>query len=220
MVFTLTSFPNLLPGFHFGILANTRSISSFNALFISNSALADVYKNGVVYGKQGGVGFITINSGSNEYIVKISVTSRYDRYSEQMNLLIDDIYELYGEPDDISIANISAFSTKNTGVLNAYIRPKSDMELAELAYVYDYDTHIIYEIITIYGREITFDSDLMCMQRFYYNVTEPEISSNFDSYMLGKKQKLYENSYLVSVDYAYNDIRKYNMSFGYIKLDY
>ena len=193
---------------------------SVDEIAISNPDLADVYKNGVIYGKQGGVGFVTINSGPNEYIVKITVTSRYDRYSKQMNLLIDDIYELYGEPDDISIVNISAFSTKNTGVANAYIRPKSDMELAELAYVYDSDTHIIYEIITIYGREITFDSDLSCMQKYYYNVTEPEISSNFGSYMFGRKQKIYENSYLVSVIYAYNDIRKYNMSFGYIKLDY
>lgn len=192
---------------------------------IVNKDIADVYKNGVVYGKQGGVTFVLIRSGQKTYYVKISVVSRLDRYAEQTKLKINDIVKLYGVPDEISETNVRAYTyVTQMGGVYVYKRPKTDMELSELAYTFDYNNGVIYQVGIKYGRDQTFSSDLSFIQKYYYTVSEPEVQQLGDytiyDFFYGKNKVKSDNSYLVFIDYYESKDVKYGMFIGFMNIDY
>ena len=192
---------------------------------IINKDIADVYKNGVVYGKQGGVTFVLIRSGQKTYYVKITVISRLDRYAEQTKLKINDIVMLYGAPDEIYETDVRAFTnvTQMGGVL-VYKRPKTDMELAELAYTYDYENGVIYQIGVLYGRELTFNPDFSYLEKYYNYISEPEVDPyegyTYYTYYFGKNKNKYDNSHFVFVNYYEIMGAKNGMYIAFMNIDF
>ena len=151
----------------------------------TNPNIASVNSSGIVTASQGGTAFVLLESGEKKAYVKIVVTGRMDRFAAEVHLTVDDILDMYGEPD------FSGKREKEGGLV--YNQDGIDSGLKQVQYTYGLDNKEIKSILTIYPSYEETLSDRNILHLYYKRIT----SLKGNSY--GLSDVLWDNSYIVTV---------------------
>ena len=154
-----------------------------------NTDVATVSSDGIIRAIQGGIAFISVDTGETIVYIKVIVKSRLDIYSEEVKLDIDDVSKKYGDPD-------KKFKVKNTDLyMYEYLKSLTDGDILSTQYFYNQQTREIAKIVTKYSSSSILQSDFDYLNRYYYSF---QVNANYTFY--GKNQYRYENSVLIYYD--------------------
>lgn len=161
-----------------------------------NEEIATVSNDGVIEGKQGGVTYVQIKDGYKSLFVKVSVISRIDRFADLTQLSIQQIKELFGEPDSNHIDefdSIDDFGQETKFATCYYENPDFDPELSRVVcYYHLYEPKIAY-IRPYYLSDDAFASDTMYIKKFYRHFQLNYVSNSY-----AKEKNFYDNSCVVN----------------------
>lgn len=158
--------------------------SRFDEIKSLNPNIASIDSDGLVKGHQGGTVFLSMKLDQKIFYAKVIVKSRIDKYEDETQLWINDIINLYGEPD----MKIQQVGEDVDCII--YHENLPDSALDFLAYIYN-SYGQIGTIQTIYRSEDTYNDDISYLQEYYYK----QKTNSGDMY--GKSAFQFENSSLV-----------------------